>query len=164
MLFPALLENIAFSNLEKQIERESYQRLAISLLFIVDKILLSPEEYPFTLSQVEFETYSTKIFGGEIQNIKSTYRPPSYYLDAAKLATAAAASAAIGMLATAALPEALAVSAVMFRFAPAMAKGAGAYIGNKIAGSILPVDIISDHKERKLWPIYNIDLDRRNLH
>ncbi|MBS0986494.1 hypothetical protein [Acetobacter thailandicus] len=98
---------------------QSYQRLAMSLLFIMDKIIIDPESYPFALSEVEFATYATQIFDGEIQNIQSTYHAPSYYIDAAKLAMISVFGLVSGAIMTAVMPEMLAAGAVMSRLAPA---------------------------------------------
>ncbi|MBS0960972.1 hypothetical protein [Acetobacter thailandicus] len=159
--FCATLKNIGFTNQAR--EMQSYQRLAMSLLFVMDKIIIDPESYPFALSEVEFATYATQIFGGEIQNIQSTYHAPSYYIDAAKLAAIAVVGLASGAAATIVIPETLAASAVMSRLAPAIAKSVASGVGGKIAEAALPVNLRKDYQQKTLWTIYNLDLERRKL-
>ena len=115
--FCATLKNIGFTSQAR--DMQSYQRLAMSLLFIMDKIIIDPASYPFALSEVEFATYATQIFDGEIQNIQSTYHAPSYYIDAAKLAMISVFGLVSGAIMTALMPEMLAAGAVMSRLAPA---------------------------------------------
>ncbi|MBS0980905.1 hypothetical protein [Acetobacter thailandicus] len=142
---------------------QSYQRLAMSLLFVMDKIIIDPESYPFALSEVEFATYATQIFDGEIQNIQSTYHAPNYYIDAAKLAMTSVFGLVSGAIMTVVMPETLAAGAVMSRLAPAIAKTVASGVGGKIAAAVLPVDLRKDYQQKTLWPIYNLDLERRKI-
>ena len=160
-VFCATLKNIGFTNQAR--DMQSYQRLAMSFLFVMDKIIIDPESYPFALSEVEFATYATQIFDGEIQNIQSTYHAPSYYIDAAKLAVVAVFGLGVGAAATALLPETLAAGAIMSRIAPAVAKSIATGIGGKVAEAALPVDLRKDYQQKMLWPIYNFDLERRKI-
>ena len=135
----------------------------MSLLFVMDKIIIDPESYPFALSEVEFATYATQIFDGEIQNIQSTYHAPSYYIDAAKLAMISVFGLVSGAIMTVVMPETLAAGAVMSRLAPAIAKTVASGVGGKIAAAVLPVDFRKDYQQKTLWPIYNLDLERRKI-
>ena len=115
------------------------------------------------MSEREFEFYSKQNFGDEIQNLEGIYHPPKYCNVLARNAFGIPATAAIGFVASAAIPEAIAGAALAARLSPAVActalsAGAGTAVTHFLGG-----DPFDARTKSLLWPRYEADFKRRQL-
>ncbi|MDE1147041.1 MAG: hypothetical protein PW843_10545 [Azospirillaceae bacterium] len=124
----------------------------------------NPDEYPFALTDREFDYYATKNFGGKIPDVQGIYKPPSFYTALAQDVGVIIMGTAVGVFLPALIPEAAGAAALG---APAFATAASrAVVSSAItsaAGHLLPGNAWDAARQGRLWPRYCTEFSRRLL-
>lgn len=127
-------------------------------------VIRHPEDYPFALTDDEFDDYSIKNFGGQFPYIRSTYHPPNFYRallgDIISLVIAAGAS----RFADVVIPRIAGVGSL----AEAGWAGAAVKQGAKVAGGaaaqkLFPGGSWDASKKDMIFPRYVLESNRRVL-
>ncbi len=125
----------------------------------------TPEEFPFCLNEKEFAFYSNKFFGGKIGDIEGIYKPPSFYSALGASLIKFGVGVVAGAFAIAAVPEEAGAGALSAPFLAtaggraAISATVGAAADRLIPGGLTP----ESGRDRRLWPRYVADAQRRQL-
>ncbi|TWB34656.1 hypothetical protein [Nitrospirillum pindoramense] len=139
----------------------------------------NPDEYPFSLTDREFDYYATKEFSGKIGDVQGIYKPPNFYTALGQDIGTFFISVGVGMAATALIPEAAGVAAlsrtVLGTAAAKAAASSGPTFGvtttrsavsgfaTGLASRLLPGNTWAAARSNRLWPRYLAEYNRRLL-
>ncbi|TWB22018.1 hypothetical protein FBZ89_104266 [Nitrospirillum amazonense] len=128
------------------------------------QVTQDPDEWPFALTDREFDYYATKNFGGKMPDIQGIYNPPSFYSALAQDIFAVGAGVVVGAVATTILPEvagAAALSGAALSTATARATVSTAL--GAITSHLMPGGAWEAARLGRLWPRYMNEYNRRMM-
>ncbi|HTH95965.1 MAG TPA: hypothetical protein VL574_01035 [Stellaceae bacterium] len=128
------------------------------------QVTTNSADYPFSLSDDEFEYLSTQYFKGRIQVARSLYKPPSFYKLLASNISTILIGAVAASVAIAAAPE---VTGASIFSLPALGvagtRSAITAVSGAIGNALLPSVSVSDYIVGRKWPHYLAEWQRRQL-
>ena len=143
--------------------RDGWTPFASWLTGLMFEVRDDPASWPFCLSEQEFDFHATQSFGGEIGKIEGVYHPPSFYEDLGRDILGIMFGVGLGVLATAAFPEAAAGTALAASLSPPIARGLLSGAGGIVGSHFFGKDPFDAATKSMLWKRYEIDYRRRQL-
>ncbi|MEC4594819.1 hypothetical protein VPG91_27735 [Nitrospirillum amazonense] len=124
----------------------------------------NPDEYPFSLTDREFDYYATKEFGGKIGDTQGIYKPPNFYTALGQDVASFFFGVVVGMAATAFIPEVAGAAAFGgAAFGTTAARAAVSSLAGSVTSRLMPGNSWAAARAGRLWPRYLAEYNRRML-
>ncbi|NPD68429.1 hypothetical protein HN018_08510 [Lichenicola cladoniae] len=153
--FNAALDSIA--------RRRPWSIYAQSVIQTKHAMLRAPGDYPFCLTQQQWQEHCQMLFGGQVDS--ADYTPPSVIRDTVGYILSAIGTLAVGAGVTLLVPEeALAGTAIAALGGPAITKSIAVAAGSALLQHVIPTtNPIDDIDKVRTWHRYQFESQRRKL-